>query len=173
MDVAELRQYLDDPAAADGWLRSLGLVDTKRAHGNLVRLATGGLTMDLLSVVCDQLVEHLAHLPDPDMALNNLDRFVAASRSPLSVGTFFQRDPGTLPTLLQILSTSQHLSDLLAADPQSLDLLRLTEGQPFARQALIDDVAGEVTVLEDDQAVLRSLRRFKRREMLRMPWLDS
>ncbi|HUT92396.1 MAG TPA: bifunctional [glutamate--ammonia ligase]-adenylyl-L-tyrosine phosphorylase/[glutamate--ammonia-ligase] adenylyltransferase [Thermoguttaceae bacterium] len=172
MEIVRLRQYLDDPAAADGWLESLGLVDTKRAHANLVRMATGGLTLDLVSVICDQLGEHLARLPDPDMALNNLDRFLAASRSRLSVGTFFQRDPGTLPTLLQILSTSQHLSDLLVADPQSLDLLRLTEGQPFARQALVDDLAGELAVLEDDQAVLRSLRRFKRREMLRISYGD-
>jgi len=172
VEIARLRQYLDDPAAADGWLESLGLIDTKRAHANLVRMAAGGLTLDLVSVICDQLGEHLAHLPDPDMALNNLDRFLAASRSPLSVGTFFERDPETLPTLLQILSTSQHLSDVLVADPQSLDLLRMTEGRAFARQAVVDELASEVAVLEDDEAVLRSLRRFKRREMLRISYGD-
>jgi glutamate-ammonia-ligase adenylyltransferase len=172
VDIARLRQYLDDPRAAAEWLRSLAIVDTKRAHGNLVRMATGGLTLDLLSVICDQLDEHLGECPDPDMALNNLDRFLAASRSPLAVGTLFERDPETLLTLLQILSTSQHLSDLLVADPQSLDLLRMTEGQPYARQALVDDVASEVAVLEDDRAVLRSLRRFKRRETLRISYGD-
>ena len=73
--------------------------------------------------LCRQLAEHLGGCADPDMALNNLERFVAGSRSPLSVGTLFERDPQTLPTMLQIFSTSQHLSDLLMTDPQSLDLL--------------------------------------------------
>ncbi len=172
MDIAELRQYLDDPSAADAWLKSLGLVDTRRAHANLVRMATRGLTLDLLSVICDQLSEHLAGCADPDMALNNLDRFLAASRSPLSVGTFFERDPGTLPTLIQILSTSQHLSDLLVADPESLDLLLMTEGRAFARRSLVDELVSEVSVLEDEQAVMRSLRRFKRRETLRISYGD-
>jgi glutamate-ammonia-ligase adenylyltransferase len=172
MDIAELRQYLDDPTAAADWLKSLGLVDVRRAHANLLELATGGLTLDLLAVICDQLAEHLAGCADPDMALNNLERFVAAARSPLSVGTLFERDPETLPTLLQIFSASQHLSDLLVTDPQSLDLLRLTEGKAFARQALINDVTSEVAVLDHDRAVLRALRRFKRRETLRICYGD-
>ncbi len=62
------------------------------------------------------------------MALNNLDRFVGQARNPLSIGTLFERDPAALPTLLQIFSTSQHFSDLLVADPEGFDLLRLTEG---------------------------------------------
>jgi hypothetical protein len=36
---------------------------------------------------------------DPDMALNNLDRFVAETRSPLSMGTLFERDATALPAL--------------------------------------------------------------------------
>ena len=34
--------------------------------------------------------------------------------------------------LLQIFSTSQHLSDVLVLDHGSYDLLRMTEGQPVA-----------------------------------------
>ena len=49
------------------------------------------------------------------MALNNLDRFVAAARNPLSLASLFERDREALPTLLQIFSTSQYLSDLLIA----------------------------------------------------------
>ena len=60
MDLATLRQYLDDPEAAVDWLRSLGVVDAKRGHGNLVAMAGAGLTLDLLAVVGQQLGEHLA-----------------------------------------------------------------------------------------------------------------
>ncbi len=89
------------------------------------------------------------------MALNNLERFVRAARNPLSMGTLFERDPDAMPTLLQILSASQHLSELLVTDPEGFDLLRLTEGAPVARQMLIDDICAEVAALEHDPAVLR------------------
>jgi len=172
MDIPTLRQYLDEPLAAAAWLRSLGVVDARRAHGNLVRMATSGLTLDLLAIVCGQLARHLKSCADPDMALNNLERLVAAARSPLALGTLFQRDPKALKTLLQISSTSQHLSDLLVSDPESFELLRLTEGRPVARQTLVDDLVAEADALEHDRAVLRSLRRFKHREMLRIAYGD-
>lgn len=172
MDVAVVCRYLDDPAAAAEWLHTLGLVDVRRAHGNLLRMATGGLTLDLVVVLFDQLARHLGSCADPDMALNNLDRFVAAARSRLALAALFERDPEALPTLLHIFSTSQHLSDLLVADPESFDLLRLTEGQPFARQALVDELVSEVDSLDHDQAILRALRRFKRRETLRIAYGD-
>ncbi len=113
MDTQTLRKYLDDPAAAAGWLRGLGVVDLKRAHADLVRIAEAGVTLDLLVSMCRQLGEHLKRCADPDMALSNLDRFVAAARNPITLGTFFERDPGALPTLLQIFDSSQHFSDLL------------------------------------------------------------
>src|SRR5947199_7106588 len=101
MQIDQLRRILDRPAEAAAWLRSLGLVNLERGHGNLVRMATSGLTLDLLAVICDQLAEHLNGSSDPDMALNNLDRFVGAARNPLSLGSLFERDLEALPILLQ------------------------------------------------------------------------
>ncbi|MCE5304065.1 MAG: bifunctional [glutamate--ammonia ligase]-adenylyl-L-tyrosine phosphorylase/[glutamate--ammonia-ligase] adenylyltransferase [Planctomycetaceae bacterium] len=172
MDISTLRHYLDDPYAAGVWLCRLGLVDVRRAHGNLLGMAEAGVPLDLLIVLCEQLEKHLPGCADPDMALHNLERFVRASRNPLSVGTLFERDPHALPTLLQIFSTSQYLSDLLAVDPESFDLLRLTEGQPVARRALVEELSAEIAALEHETAVLRALRRFKRRETLRIAYAD-
>ena len=172
MDIANLRHYLDDADAAQEFLQGLGVVDPRRAHAALVSMASTGMTLDLLAGICDQLRQVLARCPDPDMALNNLDRFVAQARNPLSIGTLFERDATALPTLIQIFSTSQHFSDLLIADPESLDLLRLTEGAPVARQMLVEDLVAEISALEHEQTVLRSLRRFKRRETLRIAYGD-
>ena len=122
--------------------------------------------------MCSQLERHLPGSADPDMALNNLERFVRAARNPLALGTLFERDGQALPTLLQIFSTSQYLSDLLVMDPEGFDLLRLTEGQPVARPALVDELVAEIAVMEHDPAVLRALRRFKRRETLRIAYGD-
>ncbi len=73
-------RYLDHPdAAAAAGLRSLGHgsdVDAgPRQSGPHRRRPV--CTLDLLAVICDQLGEQLPGLERSDMALNNLERFVA------------------------------------------------------------------------------------------------
>ncbi len=172
MNIPTLHHYLEDAYAAAVWLCGLGVVDVRKAHDNLRAMARAGVTLDLLAVMCDQLGQHLASCADPDMALHNLERFVRAGRNPLAVGTLFERDPQTMPTVLQIFTTSQYLSDLLVNDSEGLDLLRLTEGEPVPRQALVDEMTAEINVLDHDSLVLRALRRFKRRETLRIAYGD-
>jgi [glutamine synthetase] adenylyltransferase / [glutamine synthetase]-adenylyl-L-tyrosine phosphorylase len=172
MDLTTLHRYLDHPAEAAGWLARWKLDDIERGHGNLVRMALSGITLDLLATICDQLTEQLPRLSDPDMALNNLDRFITATRNPLSLGSLFERDAEALPILLQIFSTSQYLSDLLITDSESYDLLRMTEGQPVSRETLVNELASEVAALADESAILAALRRSKRRETLRISYGD-
>ncbi len=172
MELDRLRSYLDNFKQAEPWLRELKLVNRKRGHGNLVRMATGGITLDLLAAMCEQLQVRLPRCADPDMAMNNLDRFVSEARNPLSLGALFERDPESLATLLQIISTSQHLADYLATDPEAYDLVRLTEGEPVSRERLVDDIVSEVEALDHEPSVLRALRRFKRRETLRISYGD-
>lgn len=172
MNIPTLRQYLDDFSAAAAWLRGLGLVDLRRGHGNFLGMAEAGVPLDLLAVMAEQLEKDLPGCADPDMALNNLERFVRAARNPLALGTLFERDTDALPTLVQIMAASQHLSEVLVNDPEGFDLLRLTEGAPAARQMLVDDITAEVAALDHDLAVLRALRRFKRRETLRIAYGD-
>ena len=172
MDTSLLAKYLNEPGLADPWLLDMGVVNAKRAHSNLAQMAAFGLPLDLLAGVCEQLEEHLPLCADPDMALNNLERFVLAARNPLAMGTFFERAPDSLPTLLQIFSSSQYLSDLLVTDPESFDLLRLTRGNPYARRAMVEDLTSEMEVIKSDRLVLRALRRFKGRQTLRIAYGD-
>lgn len=172
MNTTTLHHYLDHVEAAAEWLGPLGIVDIKTAHANLVGIATAGITLDLVAEMCAQAAPVLAACADPDRVLNNFARFVAASRNPLSFGTLCQRDPETIPTLLQIFAVSQYFSDLLITDSEALDLLRLTEGQPVSREMLVEDIVAEVGALDHEQAVLRALRRFKQRETLRIAYGD-
>ena len=172
MQLEDVRRYLDSADEAAPFLRSLGIEDAARGHANLLGLATSGLTLDLVTSVCQQLDEHLPSSSDPAMALNNLHRFVAAARNPLSLGALFDRDREAMPILLQIFATSQHLSDLLITDPESYDLLRLTEGQAVHRDALVAELVAEVVALAEPAAVMTAMRRFKRRETLRVAYGD-
>jgi glutamate-ammonia-ligase adenylyltransferase len=163
---------LERPERAARWFLSQGLEDGRRAALNLASIARSGMSLDLIAVICDQLARHLPRISDPDMALNNLDRFVGAARNPLALGSLFERDAEALPTLLQIFSTSQFLSDWLMRDPESFDLLRLTEGQPVSRNALRDDICSNVAAVDDERVVTRILCGFRHREMLRIAYGD-
>jgi glutamate-ammonia-ligase adenylyltransferase len=172
IEIDRLRNYLDNAKEAEPWLRSLYVADPGAAHANLSRIAHRGVTLDLLAQIGDQLVAAAPGLADPDMAINNLERFIAASRNPMATAALFERDPDALPNLLQIFSTSQYLSDLLVTDHEAYDLLRMTEGQPVSRQALVEELVGEVRTLTNHQDVAAALRRFKRREMMRVAYGD-
>ncbi|MCE9604266.1 MAG: bifunctional [glutamate--ammonia ligase]-adenylyl-L-tyrosine phosphorylase/[glutamate--ammonia-ligase] adenylyltransferase [Planctomycetia bacterium] len=172
MNLDELRRRLDDVKPAEAWLRTWGVADPAQAHAVLVRIAEFGVTLDLMGVVCEQLGETLPRLSDPDLALGSLERFFGVARSPLSLAALFERDRDALPTLLQIFSSSRHLSDLLVADNESYDLLRLTEGSPVQREMLIGELRAEVDSLADEASVMTALRRFKRRETLRISYGD-
>ena len=99
------------------------------------------------------------------MALNNLERFVRAARNPLSLGSLIQRDEDALPILLQMFSSSQHLGDVMISEPESYDLLRLTEGQAVAREPLVEEICGEISGVENQRDLMTLMRRFKRREL--------
>jgi glutamate-ammonia-ligase adenylyltransferase len=172
MELETVNLYLDSPSECAGWLRDLRIQDVSRAQRNLQSLADCGISPDLMLVVCDQLSQHLPGLSDPDMALNNLDRFFAASRNPLALAALFERDPLSLPPLLQIFSTSQHLTDVLISDPASYDLLRMTDGQSVAREELVEEICSDVAAAVDERDVMAILRRHKLRETLRIAYGD-
>lgn len=172
MQIDRLRSLLDDPAEAASWLRELGFVDARTAHANLVRLASGGVPLDLLATLCDQFADAAPRLADPDMALNNLERYILACRSPLAAAALFERDPEALPPLLLIFAASQSLSDLLTSDPESYDLLRMTGGRAVARDLLVEELVTDVRALGSEEEVMAALRRFKRRETLRIAYGD-
>lgn len=172
MHLEQLAPILEQTAAAAEWLHPLGVVDVQRGHANLVGIARSGVSSDLLAVLFDQLSRFLPPLGDPDLALNTLERFFAASRSPLALGSLFERDPDALGTLLQLFDSSRFLGDVLVTDPEAFELVRLTDGKPVVRAALIEELRAEVAGVRDRRAALALLRRHKRRETLRIAYGD-
>src|SRR2546423_1607214 len=73
-----------------------------------------------LSLVLARL---LPQSPDADMALNNLERFLAAA--PRSLPDLLDDGQRGLETLLTLLGTSQFFADVLAADPDFVQMLRV------------------------------------------------
>ena len=165
-------RLLDDPVAAAAWGRAAGLVDPDAAHRALLGFSAHGLTFDLLATLADRLAALLPRMSDPDRVLVALERFVGAVRSPLSTATLFERDPRSLETLLGIFSASPYLAELVIADPESWEEIRLGQGRPEKRESLAAALHAEMAVASDPEAAMRTLRRFKRRETLRIAYGD-
>ena len=79
MDIPTVRQWLDNADTAREFLRSLGVADLRRAMPALVNIASAGVTLDLMALICAINSPRRCPLPTR-MALNNLDRFVAQAR---------------------------------------------------------------------------------------------
>ena len=172
MDIDRVVELLEVPEkAAPGWSRWAWRI-ARELPCNLTAIAQSGMSLDLLATIAGQLSTSLPLSSDPDRALNNLQQFIVAARSPLALGSLFERDPDALPTLLRIFSTSQFLSDWLVRDPESFDLLRLTEGKPVSREALIEDICSNVAASDDDRVVTQILSGYRHREMLRIAYGD-
>ena len=172
LTAQQLKDLLERPDSAATWLARLGVTQPRRASDGLARIAANGLPLDVLAELSDRLARWLPATSDPDMALLNLERFLFASRSPLAVAALFLRDAQALPILLQLLSTSQYLSDLLVQQPETYDLLRMTEGAPVSRELLIEEFRGELQATRGKEMRMQLLRSLKRRETARIIYGD-
>ncbi len=165
-------QLISNPGASGGWLASLNVRNIPRAQRDLQSLASRRIPADLLAMMLGQLGETLPVASDPDMALNNFERFFMAARSGLSLAALFEREPSAIPVLIRIFSTSQYLSDLLIRDGESYDALRLNEGQPIARDGLVEELREEIQKVTGVSQAMNLLRTFKQRQTLRVAYGD-
>ena len=124
--------------------------------------------MNRLALRLDAL---LPRCPDPGMALANLERFVAACPRPDEMIVLLSESARTTEILVQLFSTSQHLSELMTRDPSLLDWLRWG-AERRDRDALVFDLWPRSPPRADEAEQRLVLRRFRQREMLRIGYND-
>jgi glutamate-ammonia-ligase adenylyltransferase len=159
-----------DAATTLSWLAGLGVRDPERGLrdlGDLRELALRAGALDPLGDIAGHLQALLPRSPDAGMALTNLERFVRAHREPAAALRALAGEAHTLELLVQLFSTSQHFSDQLIREPLLLDWLQ-GEAVRRDRLALIDDLWGELEGTRDEESQRLAIRRFRRREMLRI-----
>lgn len=150
------------------WSIASGLKNREQTVQALEELLPLGIPADLLAILWKQLPPALVELKDSDAGLSQFVRYLSRSRSPQSVVMLFDRDRSSLPMLLTAMAVGPTISETLIVDPEAFELLRITDGQPVLRQALLDDVRTEVVAAREDSQVSRTLRRFRQRETLRI-----
>jgi glutamate-ammonia-ligase adenylyltransferase len=167
MQLEQLRNYVDSLTDARSLLRSWRLRDPERGWRNLIGLAEA-LSLDGLRELCTPLGRLLPRCADPDMALNNLERFLANPASVAQFPILLENRGRLLEILLQLFSTSQTFSDLLSLNPDYLDMLRIPLRRSPSKEELQAQLQAEVDAAYEDAAVLRAFRRFRQRQMLRI-----
>ncbi|MFQ5899369.1 MAG: bifunctional [glutamate--ammonia ligase]-adenylyl-L-tyrosine phosphorylase/[glutamate--ammonia-ligase] adenylyltransferase [Candidatus Methylomirabilia bacterium] len=155
-------------AGAHRVLARFGFVDPGAALVNLASLTPSPHEAGLLAPVLPRLLRALADSPEPDMALNNLERLAAQVDRAVFYATL-REHPGAIPLLAALGGGSQFLSDTLRRFPTLLSWLL----EPATmRQRLRDELATELTrslaPFTRREARWNVLRRFKYRHLLRI-----
>src|SRR5439155_1173037 len=148
--------------------RQLGFADPAAALANFESLAPTPRDAELLAPIAPRLTAALAAAPDPDMALNNLERYAAVVNRSVLYATLAQH-PGALPLLVRVFGSSQFLADALRRRPQALAwLLEPRTMRVWLPEDLAADLAQALGPFETREARMKGLRRFKYRHLLRI-----
>ncbi|MCP4643400.1 MAG: bifunctional [glutamate--ammonia ligase]-adenylyl-L-tyrosine phosphorylase/[glutamate--ammonia-ligase] adenylyltransferase [bacterium] len=124
------------------------------------------------------LATHLAHAlseaADPDTCLVRLVRFLESCLSAHSHLDLMNAAPTYTRMLLTILGQSHYLTDILCRNPEYMSWLwdeaSLDEARP--RDELADEIVTQVCAFDRFEAQCQTMRRFKRREILRIATRD-
>jgi glutamate-ammonia-ligase adenylyltransferase len=151
-------------------LTERGFSSPARALLNLRRIGGEADRRTLFARLAILACDVLSQRPDPDMALNNWERFLHALPDPHAHLRQMLSQPMRLEILLSIFSTSQFLADTLVRDPDLLDYIGRPEIIHAPRSsAEIEEELGGISARTPDRTQWQdALRRFRRREILRI-----
>ncbi|MFI5340205.1 MAG: bifunctional [glutamate--ammonia ligase]-adenylyl-L-tyrosine phosphorylase/[glutamate--ammonia-ligase] adenylyltransferase [Candidatus Methylomirabilales bacterium] len=146
----------------------------EQAARNIELLAPDAAARSQLEAIIPALLTGLRRVPDPDLALNNLERFHQAVLDRRFLLGLYRDNPGILYLLLTIFGSSQFLSDILVRHPQLFEWL-LEPGvarRPKGKEELQDEARQAVGAARTLDRRWGALRRLKVQEILRIGLQD-
>jgi len=155
-------------------LSKMGFADPDRAEVNIGNLAQRSKRPEQFARLIVLAGDYLSRSPDPDMALNNWDRFVKSQPEADLHYDLLLSQPRRLEILLSLFAGSQFLADTLIRESGFFEWLTdprtLEKGRK--REELLEELVELARKAPDRGSWLEQLRRFKRREMLRIGTKD-
>ncbi|HTP04863.1 MAG TPA: bifunctional [glutamate--ammonia ligase]-adenylyl-L-tyrosine phosphorylase/[glutamate--ammonia-ligase] adenylyltransferase [Nitrospirota bacterium] len=155
-------------------LQSLGMQDSSQAQRNLELLRTS-MGADGFSTLLPGLLASLSRSADPDMALNNFERFVSALNDVPSFLSCCRARLDILISLITIFGASRFLSTfLVGAADESLAVLSDPDylEHPEDKKSIAEKLGARLAGEESDKGFFRILRLFRKQEMLRIGLRD-
>jgi glutamate-ammonia-ligase adenylyltransferase len=159
-------------AGAHSRLRRLGFADPAAALANLHALTPTPADAEILAPLLSRLLAELAAAPDPDMALNNIERLAGQGDR----AAFFRvlgSHPGAIHLLSRLGGASQFLADTLRRYPTLFPwLLEPSTMRQWLADELEDELTRSLEPFTRPEARWNALRRFKYRQLLRVGCRD-
>ena len=151
-------------------LQAYGLEDWKQADRNLQEMAGDPADRKALAVIINALLCGAAASADPDQALNEWERFVNSGIHRLQMYQYLAVVPHVVHVLSTVFGNSPAMAQTLQRDPLLVYWIEddrvLIRRQ--TRQSLTEQCHNSLAALKTLEAKSEALRRFKRREMLRI-----
>jgi glutamate-ammonia-ligase adenylyltransferase len=164
-----------DPERAAERLAALGFANPDRAMAHL-RGLTAGLSRraTVLRAMLPVMLPWLAEAPDPDGGLAALRVLAERLGDRAALLGMLRDNPATAELLCTVLGASRLLGDLLARHPELLTAMADEGGLAAPRP--VGELTAEATAIvgrqQDPAAAWDGLRRFKRRELVRVAVRD-
>jgi glutamate-ammonia-ligase adenylyltransferase len=158
-------------AAVEERLAAFGFFDVARTRAALQEL-TQGLTRRsrVMQQLLPVILGWLSATPDPDLGLLQLRRLAEGEARSASLARTFRESPRSAERTCRLLGSSRLLGDALRRQPDFVEALGDDDAlsREKSRDELVDEALGTLkwrTSVEDRR---QGLRRFKRREFLRI-----
>jgi len=158
-------------------LRSYQFADPEKTYRNLMQLHDGSpsahasmKSKQFFRQLCGTLLQIASEQPDPDLALNNLEQFVASTPARESLFRLWLDREAILRVVLSLFGNSVFLAKRLIQQPDLLDTLldpaSLTTAR--ARERMREELCTVLSTAPGYDGKLDGLRHFKRAEEFRI-----
>lgn len=151
-------------------LKPYGIRAPKEADGNLQSMAGDPLTRRQLADILPMLLESIGRTADPDQALNHWEQWLASGMSRSAVLEYLRSSPRMLDLVCAIFGNSDALAFTLIRDPMLVYWLAEQNvlSKPSTKAAMERTIHQTLAHVTASELKLDALRRFRRREMLRI-----
>ncbi|RMH34112.1 MAG: hypothetical protein D6690_11365 [Nitrospirae bacterium] len=151
-------------------LAPYGFQHLSRADANLQAMANEPGARRALAAILPELLAAVAETADPDQALNEWERYLASGIHRVQLFQYLAQAPRMLHLVCTIFGNSPAMAQTLIRDPFLIYWLgdeHVLECRPSAR-ILKEELTRTLSNFQTKALKLEALRRFKRREMLRI-----
>lgn len=170
-----------EPGEAHRHLLSLGFQNPHLAYKNIMLLKEGppyahtsSRCRALFWKIAPDLLKKVASSPDPDMALNNMERFISVYGAREVFYGLLGETPRFLQKIVFLFSMSSYLSSLLVLHPDTIEVLfgeDLMRPEPPS-EALFETLMQGMKKISSSSAKMDFLRRFKHLEEMKIGLRD-
>jgi len=173
--IKEIRENLGDVDKLSSFMSGIGFSDSRRAAINLHNLEKGLKNQDIFNRLLSSILNCSLESPDPDMALNNLERFAAGYEDKDQFFIFASHHKDVLPLLILLFGSSQYLSNFLFSSPQEnlawltgKDLLK----ESLSKESMLEYLRGLISARTSLNELKSILRKFRKKEYIRITLRD-